>query len=185
MILPETLLKMISHYKILNVPENATPLQIKKAFRKLALRYHPDQTKSQNSIEFLRIKNSYDILVDSNKRVIYDKQLYDSRNPKPHYTQVDLETLKRELSHKENWGATIFNFILRIMMASLIIIITMYSCEFVENNILGDKKTRNSKNIDSYDNRTISDSIISEDQKLEKELQGTTEKTYINGEIKF
>ena len=66
---------MINHYKILNVPENATELQIKKAFRKLALKLHPDKTKSQNANEFLQIKNSYDILIDNNKRIIFI-QLY-------------------------------------------------------------------------------------------------------------
>lgn len=176
---------MINHYKILNVPENATEMQIKKAFRNLALKLHPDKTKSQNSTEFLRIKNSYDILIDKNKRRIYDTQLYKFRNPQPQYSDVDLEKLSETLYRKENIGSKILNFIMRIAVVALFIIITTYSCDFIKNNVFSNKKDFSNQNLNSLENKANSDSLIYEDLKLEKELKETQEKKPTNGEIKF
>lgn len=176
---------MINHYKILNVSENASEIQIKKAFRILALKLHPDKTKSQNSNEFLRIKNSYDILIDKNKRRIYDTQLYKFRNPQPQYSDIDLGKFSETIYHKENMGSKILNFILRIAIVAIFIIITTYSCDFISNNIFNTKKDFNSENINSPKNQAKLDSLAREDLKLEKELKDTQEKKQTNGELKF
>ena len=63
-----------SLYNILEVPETASPEDIKKAYRKLSMTYHPDKNKnSQESTEkFQKISEAYEILGDPDKRREYD-----------------------------------------------------------------------------------------------------------------
>jgi len=65
---------MIDYYKILEITPDATPDVIKKQFRKLSLKYHPDKNKTIDHEKFILIKESYDILIDEDKRNIYDYQ---------------------------------------------------------------------------------------------------------------
>ena len=63
-------------YKIMGVKRDASEAEIKKAFKKLAIKYHPD--KNQDDPEgakekFQKIANAYEILSDEEKRRIYDQ----------------------------------------------------------------------------------------------------------------
>lgn len=61
------------YYKILGVDSKAPIAEIKKAFRKLARRYHPDVSKEQNAEQkFKEINEAYEVLKDENKRKHYD-----------------------------------------------------------------------------------------------------------------
>jgi curved DNA-binding protein len=62
------------YYKILGVNKNAAKDEIKKAFRKLALKYHPDQNKDNKAAEeqFKKINEAYAVLSDDEKRKQYD-----------------------------------------------------------------------------------------------------------------
>jgi uncharacterized membrane protein YsdA (DUF1294 family) len=61
------------YYEILGVPRNATKEEIKRAYRRLVLRYHPDRNRSPDAEAKLReIKEAYDILVNDRKRRLYD-----------------------------------------------------------------------------------------------------------------
>lgn len=61
-------------YQILGVEKSASQEEIKKAYRKLALQYHPDKNKGKESEEkFKEINHAYEILSDSQKRQQYDQ----------------------------------------------------------------------------------------------------------------
>ena len=64
------------HYKTLGIAPNASLQDIKKAYRQLALKYHPDKNPGNQYAEthFREIHEAYDILSDTNKRKIYDEE---------------------------------------------------------------------------------------------------------------
>jgi DnaJ-class molecular chaperone len=71
-------------YSILEVKENSTLNDIKKAYKKLALKYHPDKTNTDSTSKFIEISNAYNILSDENKRKEYNNILKNcnKNNPK-------------------------------------------------------------------------------------------------------
>lgn len=63
------------YYEILGIDRNASEDDIKKAYRKLAIKYHPDKNPGDKSAEekFKEATEAYEILKDSNKRAQYDQ----------------------------------------------------------------------------------------------------------------
>ena len=62
------------YYKVLGLARNATEEDVRKAYRKMALRFHPDKNKSAGAEEkFKEIAEAYEVLSDKRKRDIYDK----------------------------------------------------------------------------------------------------------------
>ncbi|MGC1182330.1 molecular chaperone DnaJ [Legionella sp.] len=63
------------YYELLEVSRTANDTEIKKAYRKLAMKYHPDRNSGDSSAEekFKEIQNAYSILSDPQKRAAYDQ----------------------------------------------------------------------------------------------------------------
>lgn len=62
------------YYKILGISKGANEDEIKKAYRKMALKYHPDKNKSPDAEEkFKEIAEAFEVLSDKQKREIYDQ----------------------------------------------------------------------------------------------------------------
>lgn len=62
------------YYEVLGVPRDATGEQIKKAYRRLAMKYHPDVADTPDAAEkFKEIGEAYEVLHDANKRAMYDR----------------------------------------------------------------------------------------------------------------
>nr|CCC93959.1 putative chaperone protein DNAj [Trypanosoma congolense IL3000] len=65
----------IDYYKVLGVPRNASPTDIKKAYHQLALKYHPDKAtgnREEAERRFKEVSEAYDVLSDEKKKTIYD-----------------------------------------------------------------------------------------------------------------
>uniref|UniRef100_A0A6E8W490 J domain-containing protein n=1 Tax=Anopheles coluzzii TaxID=1518534 RepID=A0A6E8W490_ANOCL len=68
---------MVDYYKILDVSRTATEAEIKKAYKKLALRWHPDKNMDnpeESNRRFKEISEAYEVLSDAYKRHIYDSR---------------------------------------------------------------------------------------------------------------
>ncbi len=60
----------MDYYDVLGVQRNATEADLKKAYRRLAMKYHPDRNPDDNRAEtkFKEAKEAYEILADDQKR---------------------------------------------------------------------------------------------------------------------
>jgi len=83
--MPET-----DYYKLLGVSKNASEDEIKKAYRKLAMKYHPDHARDDKSAEekFKKISEAYAVLSDKEKRKQYDE--FGSTGFHQKYSQEDI-----------------------------------------------------------------------------------------------
>ena len=78
------------YYKMLGVKKTASETEIKKAYRKLAMKYHPDHSKGDKSAEetFKKISEAYAVLSDKEKRKQYDT--FGSAGFQQRYSQEDI-----------------------------------------------------------------------------------------------
>lgn len=68
---------MSDYYKILGVSKDSNQTQIRKAFRELALKHHPDKNKNseESKLKFMEIVQAYEVLSDDKSRKSYDNKI--------------------------------------------------------------------------------------------------------------
>lgn len=68
-------MKFKDYYELLDVPRNATPTEIKLAYRRKAMKCHPDRTSAYTEEVFPLIVEAYETLIDEERRREYDTEL--------------------------------------------------------------------------------------------------------------
>ena len=91
------------YYAILGIPEDASFQEIRKSYRKLAKKYHPDRNKSSHAEETIKkINEAFEILSDKRKRKQYDLEssnIFDLKDSNNEEKEENLSNLK-QTSHK-------------------------------------------------------------------------------------
>jgi len=72
------------YYEILGIPKTATNAEVKKSYRRLAVKYHPDKNPGDPHAEerFKELGEAYDVLIDEQKRAAYDRYGHEAFAPK-------------------------------------------------------------------------------------------------------
>ncbi|RVU42057.1 J domain-containing protein [Rheinheimera riviphila] len=81
---------MINYFRVLGVKATATDEEIKKAYKRLSNKYHPDKllsesddAKDQAALQLQRVKEAYDVLSDAKKRAAFIKDFNNVIVPEP------------------------------------------------------------------------------------------------------
>ena len=70
------------YFQVLGISRDADQKEIKQAYRKLALRFHPDKNNAEDAEErFKEIGETYEVLSDENKKAAYEASLVSERSP--------------------------------------------------------------------------------------------------------
>jgi hypothetical protein len=90
-------------YRTMQLSPDAGPAAISRAYRLLALQYHPDNVETGNSEMFLRLAEAYRILSDPQKRASYDVRRHDTQLRESNH----LSHLRSAVGALSGWGAAL------------------------------------------------------------------------------
>ncbi len=125
---------MINYYHVLGLTDDATPEQIKSAFKMLAVRYHPDKHPDRSEMEekFKEINQAHQILSNPYEKARFDLQLkyrQFSSQPREPYTHTNRKSYKhpyrpfygvKRMNSKQNVMATLYAFSFTFLIAALV-----------------------------------------------------------------
>lgn len=141
---------MSDYYKILGIAKDSDQIQIRKAFRQLALLHHPDKNKNseESKVKFMELVQAYEVLSDEKARERYDfntvneksfqkfnwtpsadfANFYSYENLKREYNENKISGGMWEISEKANAGLWKATFILlgSLGLISVFIILKIY-----------------------------------------------------------
>jgi curved DNA-binding protein CbpA len=118
------------YYDILEVGKDATQEEIKKQYRKLALKYHPDRNKDnlkESEEKFKKINEAYKVLSDSKKKEQYDHWNQNKKNQNSYNYQEEVY----DYYDSENEKKSYYYYLFFIVISILIKICKLY---YVNNN---------------------------------------------------
>jgi curved DNA-binding protein CbpA len=101
-------MKFHDYYETLGVARDASADEIKKAFRKLALKWHPDRHKDEKAAaeeEFKKVSEAYEVLSDPEKRKKYDRFGKDLKEGQDYRPPPDSRTMSPEEFEGLFWRA--------------------------------------------------------------------------------
>jgi len=81
----------VTHYEALGVPPDASPEEIKKAYKRMARKHHPDRGGDGKAM--VAVNKAYDCLSDPEKRSYYDAHGQQSEKPKDSFESRAMQTL--------------------------------------------------------------------------------------------
>lgn len=116
-------------YRVLGVPTNAPPEDIKKAYRTLALRYHPDKAGQEGAEKFKQVQAAYSVLSDPGKRQLYDK--YGEQG----LSQMDVPGMSEAALMVGMVNVIVFGLIMSLLTAILVIIFLSFLSVRVEDKV--------------------------------------------------
>eukprot|EP01133_Synstelium_polycarpum_P004312 gene4312-5036_t len=95
-------------YSILQIEHDATDKQVQKAYRSLAVKYHPDKNKTKEAVVmFEKISKAQKALLDQDKRVLFDAQLKQKREKKRKEGEMDRQRKKmKDVKLRGNGGGS-------------------------------------------------------------------------------
>lgn len=122
---------MINYYQILGVTEGASSTEIKAAFKRLAVKYHPDKHAGDIEMEerFKEVNQAYQILSNPYEKARYDIQVmygqstfesYYSPPPPPRPKNYRHSYKEPPIDWKENWIATAYAFVFTFVVAAVV-----------------------------------------------------------------
>lgn len=121
---------MITLYQLLGIAENANEAEIKAAFKKKAILYHPDKNPNNPLAEeqFKEINRAHQILGNPYLRAKYDMELkygfVIEQTPEPQYTPPQNRPykpyVKPKINYRENWIATGYAFLFTLVVAVIV-----------------------------------------------------------------
>ncbi|MEK6807737.1 MAG: DnaJ domain-containing protein [Nanoarchaeota archaeon] len=84
-----------NYYLVLGVPQNASPIDIKRAYRQQALLYHPDINHRKHAAEIFRlVREAYGVLSNPDSKRRHDSELRDLEHRMAPHKTIDWETLR-------------------------------------------------------------------------------------------
>jgi tetratricopeptide (TPR) repeat protein len=126
---------MVNYYSALELTPSASQAEIKAAFKKLAVKYHPDKNPDNPEMEerFKEVNHAYQILSNPYEKARYDLQFafgetfstsyYTPPTPKtppPTYPRYRRQYAERKIDWKENWIATGYAFAFTFVVAAIV-----------------------------------------------------------------
>ena len=139
------------YFDILGLPENASPQEIRKQFRALAMRYHPDKNTTPNAKEkFLQLTDAYEILIGKKKapvelttrnRAKKEKSAEDRMREakKKHFDQLYKEQLENERYFKSLFTGRKWRILKKISILGPILSVLLLLDLFLPNHYESDK----------------------------------------------
>lgn len=112
----------LNYYEIMGVSEHAPIDEIKKAYRKLALKWHPDKNPKNSEAEekFKEIASAYEIIGDVQKRLAYDAKLKEERIQQEQRQATNKETSKAGNSVESFFATVILAFVFLSVLSFLL-----------------------------------------------------------------